>query len=112
MAFRPFTTGELAVGCSTGVLIWTLDPNSLISRPLNQPTLLKNENHSPVTSISWSPSGSLLASCSTSDTDLLIWDVDLHIFQPLKRVKLPCALLIWSPNNNFICSSTVSNVFR
>jgi len=41
MAWRPFTGGELAVGCQNGVLIWSMDPNSLITRPSSQTIHLK-----------------------------------------------------------------------
>lgn len=40
MAWRPFTAGELAVGCQHGVLIWTWDPNSISTWP-SQTQLLK-----------------------------------------------------------------------
>lgn len=41
MAWRPFTAGELAVGCQNGVLIWAWDPNSNATRPLMQPLHLQ-----------------------------------------------------------------------
>lgn len=41
LAWRPFSGGELAVGCQNGVLLWTIDPNSNITRPLSQPHQLK-----------------------------------------------------------------------
>lgn len=76
LAWRPFTAGELAVGCQNGALIWNIDPNSLITRPLSQAIQLRYGNHFPVTSIEWSPTGCLLASASINDPDILIWDVD------------------------------------
>ena len=33
MQWRPFLASELAVGCSTGLLIWNVDPCSVVARP-------------------------------------------------------------------------------
>ena len=33
LAWRPFYASELAVGCSSGVLVWTIDPTSTVARP-------------------------------------------------------------------------------
>lgn len=41
LAWRPFSGGELAVACQNGVLLWTIDPNSNITRPLSQPHRIK-----------------------------------------------------------------------
>ncbi len=32
LAWRPFNASELAVGCVTGLLIWTVDPASVAAR--------------------------------------------------------------------------------
>lgn len=112
LAWRPYSAGELAIGCQNGILLRTVDPNSLISRPISQAIHLKHENHFPVTSIDWNPNGSLLASASINDSDILIWDVDLQTNSPLKRVGASCSFIAWSPSSARLCSSTVSNVFR
>lgn len=112
LAWRPYTAGELAVGCQNGTLVWNVDPNSLITRPLSQAVQLRHGNHFPVTSVEWSPNGCLLATASINDSDVLIWDVDQNKQVPLRRVGPPCALLSWSPTGSRLCSTTVSNVFR
>ena len=33
MQWRPYLASELAVGCSTGLLIWNVDPCSVVARP-------------------------------------------------------------------------------
>lgn len=33
LAWQPFAASQLAVGCSSGVLLWTVDPASVVSRP-------------------------------------------------------------------------------
>lgn len=112
LAWRPFTAGELAVGSQNGALIWNIDPNSLITRPLSQAVHLKYCNHFPVTSVEWSPNGCLLATASINDPDILIWDVDQNKQVPLRRVGPPCAMLKWSPTGSKLCSTTVGGVFR
>ncbi|XP_065086100.1 aladin-like [Ochlerotatus camptorhynchus] len=112
LAWRPLTAGELAVGCQNGTLVWNVDPNSLITRPLSQAIQLRYGNHFPVTSVEWSPNGCLLATASINDSDVLIWDVDQNRQVPLRRVGPPCALLKWCPTGSRLCSTTVSNVFR
>lgn len=69
-------------------------------------------NHFPVTSIEWNHHGTLLATASINDTDVLMWDVDNNRNTPLKRIGFPCALLKWSPGSQRLCSTTVGNVFR
>ena len=66
----------------------------------------------PVTSLTWNHNGTLLATASTNDTDVLMWDVDQNRNTPLKRIGFPCALLKWSPSSQRLCATTVGNVFR
>ncbi|KAG8241952.1 hypothetical protein J6590_075529 [Homalodisca vitripennis] len=56
MAWRPLCASELAVGCELGVVIWHIDPNSVITRPSAANTqVLSRPNHTYVTSLAWSP---------------------------------------------------------
>ncbi|XP_004527384.1 aladin [Ceratitis capitata] len=112
MAWRPLTAAELAIGCQKGVCLWTMDTSMHISRSATQAVFLKHPGHCPITSVQWSPSGTLLATASISDTDILIWDVDKLQNTPLRRVGPPCSLLKWSPNGSFLFSATVGSVFR
>lgn len=41
MAWRPFASGELAVGCQNGVVLWSLLMHSTLARPFNNSQLLK-----------------------------------------------------------------------
>lgn len=53
-----------------------------------------------------------MASASINDTDILIWDTDNNKNVALRRIGFPCVLLKWSPNNRYLCSTTIGNVFR
>lgn len=41
MAWRPFSVGELAVGCQEGICLWTMDNNINITRSTSQAIFLK-----------------------------------------------------------------------
>lgn len=69
-------------------------------------------SHYPITSLEWNHTGSLLATASVRDRDILIWEADTGRTIPLKRIGLPCALIKWSPNSHRIFTSTIGNVFR
>ena len=112
MAWRPFSSSQLAVGCQNGLLIWTLDTNSCITRPLSQAAHFKQGNHFPVTSLEWNSNGCLLATASMKDSSILIWNVDKNSCVPLRRTSPPCLHLQWSMNNAFLFTSSVGSVFR
>lgn len=112
MAWRPWSPSELAIGTQNGILLWTIENFLQNSSIKSQSLLLKHESHAPVTSLQWNPNGTLLASASTSEADILIWDVDRNECQPLKRVGSPAALLSWAPNSSTLCTTTTTNIFR
>lgn len=41
LAWRPYSSGELAVGCQNGVILWSLQMHSTLARPFNNSQLLK-----------------------------------------------------------------------
>lgn len=112
MSWRPWSPSELAIGTQNGVLLWTIENFLQNSSIKSQSQLLRHESHAPVTSLQWNQNGTLLATASTSEADVLIWDVDRNKCQPLKRVGAPAALLSWAPNNGTLCTTTITNVFR
>lgn len=112
MNWRPFSTSQLAVGVMSGFLVWTLDPNSGITRPLSQAASFKYEDHFPVTSLEWNSNGSLLATASMKASSILIWDIDKNSCVPLRKTLLPHLHLQWSMNGAYLFSSSIGNVFR
>lgn len=129
---------SLPVPCtcvSHGIFSWsTLDtsrPSSGCAQVLSHP------GHSPVTSIAWSPSGSLLVSASPMDTAMMVWrssffkskkrltwwliiNVTLQVWDvasescvPLQRVGGGgVTFLSWSPDGSHVLASTPSALFR
>lgn len=112
MSWRPLSTSQLAVGCQNGFLVWTLDPNSCITRPLSQAATFKYGNHFPVTSLEWNSNGSLLATASMKDSSILIWDVERNSCVPLRSTSPPHLHLQWSLNGAYLFTSSIGNVFR
>lgn len=112
MSWRPFSTSALAVGCQSGFLLWTLDPNSCITRPLSQANHFRNGSHFPVTSLEWNFNGTLLATASMKDSSVIIWNVDANTCVPLRRTSPPYLHLQWSLNGSYLFTSTVGSVFR
>ena len=77
MMWRPLSSSQLAVACQMGVVVWTIDPTSLVSRPSSSCMIkLCRTGHTPVTEIQWSPCGRLLASGSPADTRVHVWCVE------------------------------------
>merc|ERR1719187_214370 len=74
MAWKHCGSSELAVGCLAGVLLWHVDPASVVSRPSTSClTRLSLRGHSPVTGVCWDPTGKLLVSRSPADTSMIVW---------------------------------------
>uniref|UniRef100_A0A7N6A0H4 Aladin seven-bladed propeller domain-containing protein n=1 Tax=Anabas testudineus TaxID=64144 RepID=A0A7N6A0H4_ANATE len=112
--WKPLCASALAVACQNCLLVWHVDPCSLSTRPSSGcAQVLSHPGHSPVTSIAWSPSGSLLLSASPMDTAMMVWDVAAESCVPLQRVGGGgVTFLTWSPDGSHVLASTPSAVFR
>lgn len=112
--WKPLCASALAVACHNCVLVWHVDPCSLSTRPSSGcAQVLSHPGHSPVTSIAWSPSGSLLVSASPMDTAMMVWDVAAESCVPLQRVGGGgVTFLSWSPDGSHVLASTPSALFR
>ncbi|XP_015246165.1 PREDICTED: aladin [Cyprinodon variegatus] len=112
--WKPLCASGLAVACQNCLLVWNVDPCSLSTRPSSGcAQVLSHPGHSPVTSIAWSPSGSLLVSASPLDTAMMVWDVAVESCVPLQRVGGGgVTFLSWSPAGSHILASTPSALFR
>ncbi|RZC34365.1 aladin [Asbolus verrucosus] len=63
LAWRPMSLTEIAVGHETGIIIWHVDFNSLVSRPsVSNTIMLHRVEHQPIMSLAWSHRGNILAS--------------------------------------------------
>lgn len=114
VAWRPMSNTEIAVAHENGIIVWNIDPNSLITRPsISNATVLQREDHRPVMSMAWSPKGDKLATAAACDSTIYIWDVELGKTSILKRSGGSGNILIkWSPTGEKLLSCTNSLVFR
>ncbi|CAH3154561.1 unnamed protein product [Pocillopora meandrina] len=113
LAWRPLSGSVLVVGCDCGLFVWTVNPSSPILRLGGSSVRhLSYPGHSPVTTVSWSPSGQLLVSGSPADSNLMVWDVALETATPLYRAGGGVTLTSWSPDERNVLSATPSSLFR
>lgn len=114
LAWRPCSASQLAVGCSAGVMVWTVDPTSMVSRPSTScVSRLVRSGHSPVSGIAWSPCSKLLASCSPADTNLCVWSVQSEMCDTLRRVGGGGVSLVrWSGDMARLFCATPGSTFR
>ncbi|KAL0821506.1 hypothetical protein ABMA28_004970 [Loxostege sticticalis] len=114
LCWRPYSASEIAVGCEQGVIVWTVDPNSMFTKPSSSNAIvLKRSGHSPVTDVSWSPNGDLLISCSGADTSMMVWDVSMETAVPLRRVAGGGIVFArWSLDASKVFAATSSIIFR
>lgn len=112
--WKPFSSSVIAVACHNGILIWQIDPTSLVTRPSSScMRLLSHKRNEPITSIAWHPDGCLLASASAADTTMNIWDTCLETSVPLRRYGGGgVSLLKWSPDGSRLLAATPSSIFR
>ncbi|KAI2661045.1 Aladin [Labeo rohita] len=100
LQWKPLCGSALAVACQSCLLIWHVDPTSLSTRPSSGcAQVLSHPGHSPITSIVWSPTGSLLVSASPVDTSMMVWDVAAESCVPLQRSAC------WSPDGGCLLLS-------
>jgi aladin len=113
LAWHPCGSSQLAVGCQAGVLVWTVDAASVVSRPSSSCVTKLVGHRGPVTGLSWAPDGRLLASCSPADTRLLIWSPARQAVEQLQRVGGGgVSLVSWAPNWLRLFSATPGRTFR
>ncbi|MBN3306284.1 AAAS protein, partial [Amia calva] len=114
LAWKPLCASALAVACQNCVLVWHVDPTSLSTRPSSGcAQVLSHPGHSPVTSLAWAPSGSILLTASPVDTAMMVWDVAAESCVPLQRVGGGgVTFLSWSPDGGRVLAATPSALFR
>ncbi|XP_059968437.1 aladin isoform X1 [Mesoplodon densirostris] len=114
LAWKPLSASVLAVACQSCILIWTLDPMSLSTRPSSGcAQVLSHPGHTPVTSLAWAPSGSRLLSASPVDAAILVWDVSTETCVPLPWFRGGGVTnLLWSPDGSKVLATTPSALFR
>lgn len=114
LAWRPLTNFEIAIGHGNGIIIWSIDPHSLVHRPSSSnATILHKINHKPVVSLTWDSRGDLLVSAAACDKLIYVWNVELNKTNVLKRpISSGNTIVKWSPSGNKMFSASNGIVFR
>ncbi|XP_032813300.1 aladin isoform X2 [Petromyzon marinus] len=114
LAWKPLSASGLAVACRSCVLVWTVDPSSLSTRPSAVcAQVLSCPGSGPVTALAWAPQGHLLLSASPAHTTITVWDVATE-----SCASVPCpggggvSLLVWAPSGGRVLAATPSPMFR
>ncbi|XP_059148729.1 aladin-like [Physella acuta] len=114
LAWQPLSSSILAVACQACVLIWHIEPTSLAVRPSSSTVqVLQYNNHSPVTSLAWSPDGDHLISASPRQTSIVVWDVPKETGIALSGNRGGgITLLSYAPDSSKLFTATPSPHFR
>ncbi|XP_057375702.1 aladin-like isoform X1 [Daphnia carinata] len=112
MSWRPLCSAQLAVGCASGVALWTVDPASLGTRP-SASCLTTLPHPTSINSVAWDPQGKFLASGSAQDSSLYIWNVENREATLLQKIRGGgYTFLTWSPTGDRLLACTPGNVFK
>ncbi|KAJ7555751.1 hypothetical protein O6H91_05G053400 [Diphasiastrum complanatum] len=130
IAWRPNAGATLAVACKGGICIWAASyPGSIApvrsgmisflgtsSKPTGARWVLvdyfRYNGQFPITTLSWSPCGKLLATACKEDSSFLVWDVALGESTPLRRGLGGISLLSWSPTGDYLLSCNMNGIFH
>lgn len=114
LAWQPYMASVLCVACQDCIVVWTIDPSSLITRPsADCAQILKYPGHNPVVSLSWNHWGNHLLSSSPASSSILAWTVSVEECEEIRRLRgSGVSLVLWSPNGALVFSATVSPLIR
>ena len=113
LAWQPCGASQLAVGCQAGVLVWTVEPGSVVSRPSSSCVTRLTGQQGPVVGVSWAPDGGLLAACSPGDGSVLVWSPASQAREHLHKVGGGGVSLVhWAPDSRRLFSGTPGSTFR
>ncbi|XP_054154408.1 aladin-like [Oppia nitens] len=111
MSWSPTREEILVVCCQSAIIIWTVDSNSQQLRPKSESIRIINKGFkSPLTDLSFDPSGQFLVACSPQSSMLYIIDIDkLSIDKTIRRFGVCFTRLFWSPDGNRLMTSTTGH---
>ncbi|XP_050530915.1 aladin-like isoform X2 [Daktulosphaira vitifoliae] len=114
LAWRPLSTGTIAVGCEKGIFIWNIEFSVLHARPsVNNVSEFVRDDHRYITGLSWNKMGDLLISTAVSSKTMYVWSYPLGNSVPLRRIGTGTLnFVIWSPDNTKVFSCTTNESFR
>jgi len=114
VAWRPLSTGTLAVGCENGIFIWTVQYTSLHVKPVvNIVCKFVRNDHRFVTGLSWNKMGDILISTAVTSKTMYIWNYPLKDCVPMRRINSDKLNFVhWSPDNSKVFECSINETFR
>mmetsp|Transcript_13657 Transcript_13657/g.43640 ORF Transcript_13657/g.43640 Transcript_13657/m.43640 type:complete len:491 (+) Transcript_13657:1-1473(+) len=107
LAFAPSASMSLALGCRNGLCVWNID--GWTKSPRAWMTFLQVPPQAPVTCLDWSPCGAHLASASSAESCVRVWDPSGGDSVTLSTPGLaPALLLRWSPAGGTLVAITAA----
>ncbi|XP_024522725.1 aladin [Selaginella moellendorffii] len=122
--WRPNSGSILAVGCRGGVCLWTASgatpplrtgavvPLVSAATKWSLVDFLRWGIDMPVSALSWSPCGRLLACGSSETPTFAVWDVSLGESTPLRRGMAGVQFMKWSPLGDYLLTAKVDASFH
>ena len=98
--WSPLNRTMAALGCKTGVCLWTKDCTWM--------NFIRFAGGTPVTALAWSPNGRLLAVASAHSSSIVIAEVSTKRQTTLPRAMHGVKCLQWSSNGQFLLTSSLS----
>lgn len=114
LAWKPFYTSMIAIGCKNCIIIWDTDVLPVSIKPSSSCSFaLSKRYHSDIVDLEWYPKSDFLLSVSSRDNQIMIWDVTLKECMPIKRIGT-CGYSIarFSPNGFKLFTADLSTTFR
>ncbi|KAG7161444.1 Aladin-like [Homarus americanus] len=114
IAWMPYSASLMAVGCECGVLLWTLDPVNVVTRPSGScVSLLAHPSATPINSLTWHPKGNLFACVGGSNSQLVVWDVGREASVVVHSgTGGNISLVLWSPDSSRLFVAYSSKIMR
>ncbi|CAF0712794.1 unnamed protein product [Brachionus calyciflorus] len=114
LAWKPFYSSIIAVGCANAIIIWDTDSSTVSLKPSSSCSfVLSKRYHNDIMDIQWYPKSDFLLSVASKDNEIIIWDVTLKSCVPVKRIgNTGFSLARFSPNGFKLFTADLSTSFR
>lgn len=114
LAWKPFYSSIIAIGCGSCIIIWDTDALPVSIKPSSSCSFVLSERyHSDIVDLQWYPKSDFLLSVASKDNQIMIWDVTLKECMPIKRIGTSgFSLARFSPNGFKLFTADLAETFR
>lgn len=114
IAWKPFYSSIIAIGCADCIIIWDTDVLPVSIKPSSSCSfVLSKRYHKDIIDLQWYPKSDFLLSVASKDNQIMIWDITLKECLPIKRIgSSGFSLAKFSPNGFKLFTADLSTTFR